>query len=262
MSSILVITLIIILLAGLVCYAFVSQTIQQKREQKKRLTAALKSQSRSFKFMLNGCPTGFLTKELTILVHRSIIEVSEQLSRLEPNEPIHPQEAQTFGNMLTETQRMPARAERVPLSNPQQVKDVKMSLEELHRFVFNLEGQRRLNRQQADAYRAQIKQLVLQLTIDGYLLHGRQAQENEKYKLALHYYDSAERLIVRDDKTGNSEQKLQVIRANMAKMRELMDDDLMIPIPGATEEEQADLAGEWDKFGENKGDWKKKQVYD
>ncbi len=263
MTSVTVITGIIILLAALVCYAFVSQTISQKKEQRKRVLAALKSQLRSFKFMISGCPDGFLTKDLKVIVLRSLVEVCEQLSKLEPKEPAHLQELQQHSNLLTEAQRAAPTKTRAQLESLQQIKEVKMSLEELHRFVFKMEGQSRVTRSQADTYRAQIKQLVLQVTVDGYVLSGQQANQNGKTKLALHYFDLAAKLLQREGKSGMFDAKISQLKEVCTQLQQGMTEEDSGEVDTVSEEEKAELEGEWDKFSKDNEDiWKKKQVYD
>jgi len=260
MSSIAIVTIIVALLAVLVCYAFVSQTIQQKREQRARILGALKAQSRNFKFMLSSCPSGVLSRDLAALVQRSLIDVSEELAQLEPRDYGHREDIQTYSNMLAETQNQARAPERAPLSNPAQVKDIRISLEELHKFVFNLENRQRLNRAQADAYRAQIKQQLLQVTVDGYLLQGQLAVQNEKFKLAVHFFDLAEKLLLREGKTGTYESRLAQIRNTIASLQVHIR-KLEEASPGSTDE-RSELDEQWDRFEEGSAEWKKKQIYD
>lgn len=264
MSSVTVIAGIIVLLVALVCYAFIAQTAKQKAEQRKRLLSALKSQARSFKFILSGCPEGFLTKELKQAVLKSLIDVSEQLTRLDPKEPAYTQELKQFSELLSAAQREAPSAEQVSIDNPQQIKEVKMSLEELHRFVFKLEEQNKVSRNQADGYRNQIKQLVLRLTVDNYILNGHAARQNAKTKLALHNYDLALKLLIREGKPGafdNTVQKLkELISQQTEKLAEETDD---VPLEQDAETQES-LAQEWDKFSEDNDSeaWRKKQFYD
>lgn len=265
MSSVTVITGIIILLAALVCYAFTAQTIQNKRERKKRLLAALKSQSRNFKFILNGCPDGFLTKDLKLILLRSLIDVSEQLSRLEPSEPQFSQDLKQYTQGLAEAQREAPSTTSVSIENPQQIKEVKMSLEELHRFIFNLEGQGRVTRNQGDAYRNQIKQLVLRITVDSYVINGQSAKQSGKTKLAHHNYDLALKLLAREGKPGVFTKKLQQLRAITEELKtQLSAEEDASPLSTEELEAQSELTDEWDKFSEDSSEdiWKKKQVYD
>ncbi|WP_096087607.1 hypothetical protein [Agaribacterium haliotis] len=266
MSTVTVISGIVVLLAALVCYAFVSQTIAQKREQRKRMLSKLKNQARGFKFMLNGCPDGFLPKELLMLIQRSLIDVTEQLSKLEPGEAVHAQELQTASSQLANAQREQGRADtqQVTLSTAQQIKDVKMSLEELHRFVFNLEGRAQLNRNQADAYRSQIKQLVLQATVDGYVLQGQTAQSSQKTKLAMHYFDLARQLMQREGHIGNYQARITQVTKILDELEQTLQEEIAAGQHVANIEEENELEDEWSKFENDSADsqWKKKQIYD
>lgn len=266
MSSVTVIIGIIILLASLVCYAFVAQAIQVKKEKRKRLLAALSSQLRNFKFVLSGCPDGFLSKELKSLVLRSLIEVCEQLSKLQPKDPTPQQDLQIYTQQLTDTQRSASQQIYTKLESPQQIKDVKMSLEELHRFVFNLEGQGRLTRSQGDVYRNQIKQLVLRVTVDGYTLNGQAAKQAQKTKLALHYYDLALKLLTRENQSGTFTDQISQLQAITEELgKQLTEEEKDAPLQRAeSEEAQAALDDEWSKFADDRDSaiWKKKQLYD
>ncbi len=263
MSTVSVIVVIVGLLGALVCYAFAIQTIQQKRERRQRLLTALKTRARTFKFLLNGFPPGFLTKELTNLVQRSLADVCEQLSSLEPNEPSHLQDLQLISSQMVEAKRNVKPTAATVLENHQQIKDVKVGLEELYKFIERLQAKRSLPKTTTDLYRAQVKHLVLLVTVDSYCLHGRQAKQANKTKLAIHYYDLAYRLLLRENKPTTYQQKIQKTRAILDELQEQLAQEE--PHKPLTDQELADreeVEGEWDKFSEKDDVWKKKNIYD
>ena len=266
MSSVNIIASIIVLLAALVCYAFVAQTLRQKREQRKRVLTALKARSRSFKFMINGFPEGFLPRELTLLVQRCLIDVSEQLAKLEPREPSHMQDLQSITTQMTETQRTTKPNKPVALESTQQIKEVKICLEELYRFIHHQESKSAINKGQADNYRNQIKILTLQLTVDSYVAQGKAAAQASKIKLAAHYYDLALKLIAREARPGQFDQRVASLKTTYRQLMEQLttdvDGDDHQPADEAEQAEQEDIADEWDKFDSDEGSWKKKHVYD
>lgn len=265
MSSVTVITSIIVLLAGLVCYAFIAQTISQKRQQKDRLLTALKTRVRNFKFMLSGFPPGFLPKELTLLVQRSLMHLLEQLSKLEPGNHSHNEDLQTVAQQMAETQRLPAQTTSQPsqIENAQKAREIKACLEELYKFIFHLEGKKNLTRAQADVYRAMIRHLVLQLTVDSYVLHGRIARDKAKLRLAVHYFDLALKLMLRERANGQFDGRITQMRAAIndleGRLANASEDTMEMPeVEGG---DQAAINSEWDKFAQEQS-WKKKQVYD
>ena len=264
MSTITVIIGIVVLLATLVCYAFVAQSLQNKREQRKRLLASLKNQNRALRFMLNGCPDTFLSKDLTMLIQRSLIDVHEQLTQVEPGESAHVQDLQVLSHNLSETQRNPAQTQVTQLSSLQHIKSSKMSLEEIHRFVHNLESNQRLTKAQANNYRTQIKQLILQATIDGYVLNGQNAQGNDKTKLALHYFDLALQLMQREGKGGLYHARAEQLEQAINELNIKLQAELQLNPNAGEIHEDDELDQEWDEFeSSTKSDtWKKKQIYD
>lgn len=262
MSSIAIITAIIVLLAALVCYAFVAQTLTQKRQQRERLAAALKARLRDFKFMLSGLPAGFLPKELVLLVQRSLMQVLEQLARLEPANSAHAQELQSVAQQMAEVQRQPTQtAATAPLDSAAKVKETKVCLEELYKFIFQLEGKKGMTAAQAEAYRNMIKQLVLQLTIDSYVMHGRAARDKGKPRLAIHYYDLALKLMTRERANGQFEPRIKQMQSLIGELELQNDTAPLAAAAPAVETDQELVSEEWDKF-EKESNWKKKQIYD
>ncbi len=227
------------------------------------MLAALKARSRNFKFMLNGFPQGFLQRDLTLLVQRSLIDVCEQLTRLEPKEPGHVQDLQLVSTQMAETQRHAKPTAQVSLENPQQLKEVKLCLEELHRFIHQIESKSILSSNQADGYRNMIKQLVLQITVDGYVMQGRLAQQSSKTKLAFHYFDLALKLLQRESKVGQSPERLAKLKTTHQELqKQLQAEQEEVPVNEQEQAEAEEIASEWDKFGSDENVWKKKNIYD
>lgn len=264
MSSVTIITSIIVLLASLVCYAFIAQTVAQKRQQKERLLMALKTRVRNFKFILSGLPAGFLPKELTLLVQRSLMQLLEQLTKLEPGNNSYQEDLQAIAQQMAETQRQPPTnsSQPVAIDNPQKAREIKACLEELYKFIFHLEGKKNLSRAQADIHRGMIRHLVLQLTVDSYVLHGRIARDKGKLRLAVHYLDLALKLMIRERANGQFDGRIAQIRTAIndleARLASETGDKTELP---DEEGDQSAISSEWDKFAQEQS-WKKKQIYD
>ena len=259
MSSVNIIVGIAVMLGALVCYAFISQSVRHKREQRSRLLKALKARSRTFKFMLSGFPSGFLSKDLTMLVQRSLAEVSEQLTKLEPNDPKHLQDFQLATNELSDSQRAPERRSAVSLESQQQVKEVKMCLEELYKYIVRLEQKNAVAKPLANNYRAQIKQLVLQVTVDAYILHGKKAKQAQKSKLALHYFELALNLLMKEAKKGQFNTKISELQQEVATLREAAAEDTTSIVDT---DDESKLKADWDQVSAGEDLWKKKNIYD
>ena len=263
MSSIYIAGIIIVLLIGVVCYAIIAQNLEKKRKQQQRLLSALQVRARNFKFMLSGFPPDFLTKELTILVYRCLVDVCEQLAKLDPKETTYVEELQLYSGQMEEVKRKPSQTKRKALENPQQVKEVKHHLEDLNKFIHQLQKRGSISQSQKESYSRQIKQLVLQMSVDAYLLNARQAEQSEKARLAIHYYGLARKLLVRENAAGDFQK--QVARINNAislleiQLREEEPDYEETELQVAQKEEAREA---WDKFSEDDDLWKKKRVYD
>jgi hypothetical protein len=264
MSSVAIITSIIVLLVGLVCYAFITQTLSQKRQQRERLLLALKSRVRNFKFMLSGFPPGFLPKELALLVQRSLLQLLEQLSRLEPGNKDYGDDIQTITQQMAETQHQPPLNSHPPamLESPQKAREIKACLEELYKFIFHLESKKSLAKVPADAYRGMIRHLVLQLSVDSYVLQGRIARDRGKLRLAIHYFDLALKLMTKERTNEQFDGRIKQMRAAIKDLEGRLLNDSSGTLDTAEEEtDQSPINSEWDNFAQDES-WKKKQLYD
>ncbi len=263
MSSIYIAAIIVIALVVLVCYAFVSQSLEQKRKQKQRLMTALKTRLRDFKYMLKGFPADFLPKELVILVHRCLIDVYEQLAHIEPKEPLYKEELNLYSKQMQEALQKPNTAKAKPLQNIQQIKEVRQHLKELNTFVAHLEQRGTLTTNQADIHRQQIKQLIIQISVDAYILHAKDAQQNNKARLALHYYNLASKLLARENADGAYQKQLANLSAITAQIEAKLADEE--PDHKESEEQKAEkdaVTQAWENFAEGDKSWKKKHLYD
>lgn len=259
MSSVYIISSIVILLAILACYAFVSQTLALRKQHRDKIQTVLSAKVRNFKHMLNGFPPGFLPKDLTVLVLRSLIDMYEQLVDIEPDNPQYKQDLQSVSQQLNEVQRQTKPVTPAAIDNPQQLKDAKTCLEELHKFVFQLEGKGALNRTQADNYRNLIKQLVLQVTVDAYLFSGRHARQASKTRLAIHYYTLAHKLLSKENKAGAQDKKMAAITQVLQELQEKLQEEE--PRTNTAPKPAEDGEADWNKLKPDES-WKKKQVYD
>ncbi len=264
MSSTSIIALIIVLLVALLAYAFVSQTMERKRKQRKRMLAALKLRVKDFKYMLSGFPPDFLSKDLSALVHRCLIEVLEQLVGLEPSNKAYVDELALFSKQLEEAKRKPKKESRTKLTNPQQVKEVKSMLQSLHNFIGLQQQRGNLSTAQFKQYESQIKQLVVQITVDSYILNAKQAQGSNKGRLAIHYYTLAKKLLAKESGGADYQKQIQKLNTVIDELeKELAVQEPEYEVDKDAEATREQASSEWDEFNKEPEDpWKKKSVYD
>lgn len=264
MSSTSIIALIVVLLVALLAYAFVSQTMERKRKQRQRMLAALKLRTKDFKYMLSGFPPDFLSKDLSALVHRCLIDVLEQLVGLEPGNKAYVDELALYSKQLEETKRKPKKESRTKLTNPQQVKEVKSMLQSLHNFIGQQQQRGNLSVAQFKQYESQIKQLVIQITVDSYILNAKQAQGSNKQRLAVHYYTLAKKLLAKESGGANYQKQIQKLNTVIDELEaELAAQEPEYEADKDAEAAREQASSEWDEFNKDPEDpWKKKSVYD
>lgn len=256
MSAIYVVALIIILLGAFICYLFITQSLEKKRKQKQRLTLALGQRAKVFRYILSGFPPHFLTRELTLLVQRCLIDVLQQLARLDRVNKDYVEELTLITGQMQVTQQQTEAPKRPPLQSSQQVSDVKIHLQELHKFLMHLERRGTIKHNEAADYGQQIKQLVLQISVDSYIMQAKQARQAEKPKLAIHYFTLAKKMIEKDE-TGQYANQLTKLGQIITQLEAALGE---APAT-SSQEEDTDQGKEWDEM-EKPDSWKKKNIYD
>ncbi len=261
MNTTLIIFIIVASLAALVCYAFVSQALQQKQQQKERLLVGLNARADSLRQMLQGFPPHFLPRELTLLLQSGLVQVYEQLARIDPRNATYAQEARLMAQATKELQNQAEQPEKpFAAEDSKRAQDIRSALDGLYRYVYHMEGKGQLTRVQADSHRSAIKRLVLQLTADSYTAQGRTAFQQDKFRLSKHYFEQALNLLVREAERGDFQARIAQLKDRLEETEQRLSleesESDKTPLPP----ERADT--EWREFGQDQGSWKKKQIYD
>lgn len=256
-----IIVIIVTLLFALAAYAFISQSIEKKRVQKQRILATLKTKQRNFVHLINGFPPNFLTTDLLSLIYRALIDTCEQLSKIEAKEQRHQDDITLYTNQLDALSKN-ATAQRARVDNPQVMKDIRQHLLELQHFLVQQESTKVINKVQFGAYIDQIKRLALQMSVDAYLFHAKQAQQAGKFRLAIHYFSLAKKLLSAENASRAYDKQLAQLDAITTKLEEKAqihgEPEAAVKNPATGEP----AAKEWDKFTGPEDAWKKKQIYD
>ena len=267
MSSAAIITIILVLLAMLVAFAFISQSVERRRKQQQRITAALRQRAKDFRFMASGFPQGFLPKELSILVLRCLLDVTEQLSKLQPNEESYIGELEACRKQLDDIKRQPAKKERVKLENPQQVKEVKALLQGLNTFIAQQAARGRITDAEHKGYEKHIKRLVVQITVDSYIVTAKQSLSGKKERLALHYYTLARKLLFKEGLQIEYQALVGQLNEKISELESLVaESEPEYEIDQRAQEFREQASSEWDEFEQEQKEaedtWKKKTIYD
>lgn len=265
MSSFTIISVLVLILTLLVGYAFISQSMEKKRKQTLRVLKALKQRANDFKFLLTGFPENFLSKELSELVIRCLMNVTEQLAQLESKETSHIDSLALLSKQLEDTKRRPKDSKRAKLENPQQVKEVKRLLHELNRFILHFKNKGSITAAQHKMYENQIKQLVIQMTVDNYIISAKQALGGGKTRLVVHYYSLAQKLLIRENAKGSFQKQVAKLGEEIKKYSALLEQESDTPSRNseANSASQEETSSEWNKFEEEENEWaKKKNIYD
>lgn len=257
MTSVYIVVIIVILLVILVSYAFITQTVDQKRRQKQRYLAALKQRVRNFNYMLSGFPDNFLPKDIILLIYRCLIDIYEQLEQLEPEVSSHTSTLADIKGQMQAAENKTMAAKAKPLQDPQQIKEVRQHLQGLYSFILHMVKRKNISQSQGELYRGEIKRLVTQISVDALMLSAKKAQSASKNRLALHHYQQAFKLLSQENSGGVFQKQLAKLQAVIQQLEQKISEEELAS-PEAAEEEEGKG---WDKYSKDES-WKKKNVYD
>ena len=251
--------LLLLLVAG---YMFLSHSLEKRRVRRQRLVTALRARRNSFKDLATGFPAGFLPKDLTSFLYRTLAETCEQLALLEPKDQQHQEQAAFYNSQLSAAQALDSN-QRTRLDNPQLIKEARHLLQELHKFIgLQIKGGQ-VTQIQAGVYLDQINRLVLQMGVDSHIFNARQAQQAGKNRLAIHHYSLARKLLKGESSGQHFEKQIGQLDAVILKLEEKARaaGEIAAAVPEAKDEQEG-MNKEWESFNKESQEWKKKQIYD
>ncbi len=256
MTQIYITIAIIGIIALLVCYVFIRQTLGEKQKEKDRLHRALVKRAKELLQVLSIFPEDFLPKELVVFIYRCIIDAYEQLSRLMPEDNTYVEALKMHSSQLEATIRKPDNAKFTELQSSAQINELRQHLNLLGNFLQKSLKRKHITPKQHAHYRQLLKELIIKLAVNNYTITAKQALDMQKTKLSIHYYDLAKKLLIRET-PSHYQESIDDINRQIEPLIEL------------EKTEQAELNstqndnddGEWGEV-KDESDWKKKNVYD
>jgi hypothetical protein len=266
MTSVYIIIGLIVLTCALICFIFIKQTIVKRKREKARLFNALEKRSNELLQMLNAFPPHFLPKDISIFLYRCIVDVFEQLSKLEPAHTEFLEQFTLYSTTLETTIRQPVTNSKVRLKDTKQINEIRQYLNYLGRFMQKWVERGNLSSKQYNAYKAMLKNLVAKLMIDNYMLTATKAANIGKNKLAAHYFKLAKEMITKEGLATTQKEDLAHINEELVRLNETLRleneaSGKFEPDADSNAKTEDDDDDEWAAFKDN-DDWKKKDIYD
>jgi hypothetical protein len=256
MSTTIIVACIAIGLFILVAVAITVQTIDKNNKEKRRLEGALKSRARTFEYILDGCPVGFLSRDLQVLVCTCLEEVYSQLVQINPGKEYKNKLAKAQ-QQLTECKAKKPNASSVTLTDTVQIKEIQKMLGGLYNFISKLAASKRLNAKEAMIYGKQVRRLMVQTSTDVLVEPIKEAMAQGKPRLAIHYLHMANEKMKKENDDGFYSDR---IAKQAARITEL--EDQANGLESSAKERKQEAAAEWDELEKPDDSWKKKAVYD
>lgn len=260
MSTEAIISLLVASMIALVGFAVVMQTIERNRRERQRAESHLRKRLENLIYMLDHFPPSFLSTDLKGLVCKSVIDVYEQLLKIAPSNKEYQDGMQAIAKRWNDIKNGNNSGYQ-PLDNSSQVRDIKTLLGLLNNFINRLFETGSITKLQAAEYTRQLKQLFSQTAIDQYSIAARKAEGDQKYRLAIHYYQSAIDKMKKAALDAAMHDQILAYQKRIVELTELL--PTQPDSSSANELENAERDKEWSAFvGRDDDAWKKKKVYD
>lgn len=263
MTPVYIIIGLILLTCVFICFIFIKQTIVKRQREKARLFNALQKRSKELLQMLNAFPPHYLPKDLSVFLYRCIVDVFEQLSKLEPDRPEFLEQLKLYTTTMETTVRQPVNDSQVRLQSTTQINEIRQYLNYLGRFMQKWVQRGNLSNKQHEAFQVTLKNLITKLMIDNYMLSATKSLEISKNKLAAHYFILAKKMITKEGLASAQKDNLIHINQELLRLKEVLklEDEAAGTVKADIDTSTTDNDDEWNAL-EDKDDWKKKNIYD
>lgn len=257
MTQIYITIAIIGIIALLVCYVFIRQTLGERQKEKDRLHRALAKRAKELLQVMSVFPEDFLPKELVVFIYRCIIDAYEQLSKLMPDETKYIEALTMHSSQLEVIVRKPDKNQPTDLESNAQINELRQHLNLLGGFLQKSLKRNHITPKQHSHYRQLLKELIIKLAVNNYMITAKQALDIQKTKLAIHYYDLAKKLLIRET-PGHYKESIDTINRQIEPLLAMEKEEEQTRQESKVDNNNED---EWEEIKED-SDWKKKNVYD
>ena len=231
-----------------------------RKEEKERLNRAMLKRAKELQQILSVFPDDFIPKEICVFIYRCIIDIYQQLCKLEPKESGHIESLKVHSATLEGVIRQPENKKISNIQNNAQIGELRQYLGVLGRFLQKSAQRKNITAKQFAHYRLLLKGLTVQLAVDTYLISAKQGIDSGKPKLGIHNYELAKQLLTKETPNGYKEQ-IAKITSLLAPLMQAQEAEAPQSNAGANQGGEKEGGGEWSQFEEDSG-WKKKNVYD
>jgi hypothetical protein len=248
-----------------VCSVFIRQTIAERQREKERLHRALEKRAKELLQMVSAFPDNFLPKELLVFIYRCIIDAYEQLTKLKPAEDQYVDYLKIHSMQLEAVVRNTGSVKAEDLQSLTQINELRQYLNLVAGFLQKSVQRKHISHKQHLYYRQLVKELMIRLAVNNYSASAKQALEVQKNKLAIHYFELAKKLLIKETPNGYKK-NIQKINLRLAPLHEMEGIEPDIQAEASIHTDSASPAveeddEEWNDFKEDT-EWKKKNVYD
>jgi hypothetical protein len=262
MPTELIIALVVIGILLIVGTAYSIQIMEKNSREKRRLMFSLRERAESFKVLLESFPQGFLTPDLQILMCKCLVDILEQLVRIDKvNRNKHTQSISQVNSHLQQLKANPAMGTYQSLGDPKHVQQVQKLLGNLYNFIVKLRQAKKITEDEAVSYTHQVRHLTVLSALDAYRFAQQAAMKDGKVRLAVHYQTVSIDKMLKENSDGYFNDRIVGYQEQLVELEKALLEQEKSTKP----EVAAENSEEWDKFEDQyqqEQHWQKKAIYD
>lgn len=245
-----------VIVAGLFLgFLYVSHTNEKKRRQQALLTANLTDKIHQLERLIQGTPPAYLSKELKVVLLNECLKRADKLQEIALDSGKAKKLLEQIKQQIADTQADQTKHPAPQLKSPEEANQARTHLMAIHKVLEALAQAGTIPPSEASKHLQQIQDTYLESSVNHTLHLAHQAEQDSKFKLAMHHYQKAIGELTKRNQHSRFNEKIAQLRE---RIRDLQDKTGIDATASAESSNGDELTKGIEGLIEDDNAWKKK----
>ena len=254
MSTEMIVVLIFVGLAALIGLFYISHAIEKQRRQRALLIANLSDYAFRMQRLLDFIPPAYISNDIRLLLLKQIKKRLERLVEISPQNDKYRKKLDSCNAQISDVGTGGAAPPPPQLKTPDEANELRALLQELSKVIEAFVQSKVISANEAQKHLQALQKSFIEASVNYYLQLGQTAQQEKKAKLAIHYYQKALAELVKRNKNGVYNTRIEQIKHQLSILQEEANTEQ----PQTASEGSSELNKGMDQLLEEEDAWKKK----
>lgn len=245
-----------VVVAGLVLgFIYVSHTNEKKRRQQALITANLTEKIQQLERLIQTTPPAYMSSDLKLVLLNECLKRAEKIQEVALDSKKAEKIADQIKQQINDTQNDQSKHTAPQLKSPEEANQVRNQLMAIHKVLEALAQSGGLSASDANRHLQQIQDTYLEATVNHTLHVARNAEQEGKFKLAMHHYQKAIGELSKRNQNNRFQDKIAQLKGRVGELQEKTGHDTTA---ATTDENGNELTKGLENLIEDDNSWKKK----